>query len=31
MHSRVATFEDAVAIADIANQGIEDRVGTLET
>lgn len=31
MHSRVATPDDAIAIADIYNQGIEDRVATFET
>lgn len=31
MHSRVATPEDAAAIATIYNEGIEDRVATFET
>jgi L-amino acid N-acyltransferase YncA len=31
MHTRVATPEDAAAIATIYNQGIEDRVATFET
>ncbi len=31
LHARPATLEDAVAIARIYNQGIEDRVATFET
>lgn len=31
MHTRVATPDDAAAIAAIYNQGIEDRVATFET
>jgi L-amino acid N-acyltransferase YncA len=31
MHLRLATTEDAMAIATIYNQGIEDRVATFET
>lgn len=31
MHSRVAILDDAAAIAEIYNQGIEDRVATFET
>lgn len=31
MHARLATPADAPAIADIYNQGIEDRVATFET
>ena len=31
MHARPATRDDALAIADIYNQGIEDRVATFET
>lgn len=31
MHTRVATSDDAAAIATIYNQGIEDRVATFET
>jgi phosphinothricin acetyltransferase len=31
MRSRVATVDDAAAIVEISNQGIEDRVGTFET
>jgi phosphinothricin acetyltransferase len=31
MHLRLATTEDAAAIASIYNQGIEDRIATFET
>jgi phosphinothricin acetyltransferase len=31
VHSRTATLDDAAAIAEIYNQGIEDRVATYET
>jgi len=31
MHSRPATLADAAAIAEIYNQGIEDRIATFET
>lgn len=31
IHIRTATFDDAAAIAEIYNQGIEDRVATFET
>jgi phosphinothricin acetyltransferase len=31
MHARIATPGDALAIAEIYNQGIEDRVATFET
>jgi phosphinothricin acetyltransferase len=31
MHLRLATTEDATAIASIYNQGIEDRIATFET
>src|SRR4051812_37166066 len=31
MHSRPATVTDAAAIAEIYNQGIEDRIATFET
>ncbi|HTG52889.1 MAG TPA: arsinothricin resistance N-acetyltransferase ArsN1 family A [Candidatus Tectomicrobia bacterium] len=31
MHIRPATIEDAAAVAEIYNQGIEDRVATYET
>lgn len=31
MHARTATPADAVAIAEIYNQGIEDRIATFET
>ena len=31
MHIQIASVEDAAAIAEIYNQGIEDRVATYET
>jgi phosphinothricin acetyltransferase len=31
MHARLANVADALAIAEIYNQGIEDRIGTFET